>query len=538
MRARLAGLVLSAGLVPLALGAPPGNPRGTPEALSALEAQVKGALDRAESSVVALVVSQNPRHLAVAPGAPQPLSLGDYPAPPPPEFGRRGAPRPVVNYDARLDLADPRNAADYAIGSGVVLDAGGLILTNYHLIDGARKIYARAAGGAGSYADIHAADARSDLAVLRLRQPVPGLAPITLFDGRTAAGPRGEPANLVRGMLVLTLGHPSAAGAADGTPAASWGTLSGTRRRGPVNLAPTEEQKLKPLHQFGVLLQTDARITLGCSGAALLNLDGQLIGLGTPTVAVMGADTAGGYALPMDPNYRRIVSVLRAGREVEYGMLGARLGALPRLGFGGAPGAGGVAVVEVMPGGPASEAGLVGDPRGGGGDLITAVDGAPVRDFDDLFPAVNAALAGTTVQLDVARNGATRRVPVTLGKFVHALPWLASERPRAMRGITADYATVAQQKLGLLTVPAGVYVAELEPGSPAATALAELAKSLHPGEPEAARGWAVTRVNGRPVSTPREFHDAGAAAGAGALELTVTELSGRGGDSTVRVPAE
>src|SRR5208337_1788428 len=113
-----------------------------------------------------------------------------------------------------------------AFGSGVVIDEGGLILTNYHVVQDATKIYVRLPGGKGAYADIHAADARSDLAVLKLLQPnfLP-LKPIVL----------GDADKVEQGQFVLTLANPFAAGFRDGKPSASWGIISNIRRRAPQN---------------------------------------------------------------------------------------------------------------------------------------------------------------------------------------------------------------------------------------------------------------------------------------------------------------
>src|SRR5437868_10417166 len=106
-----------------------------------------------------------------------------------------------------------------SIGSGVVIDTDGLVLTNYHVVQEATKIFVRLPGGKGSYADIHAADPRSDLAVLRLQSPVGRLRAIKLGDGGKAK----------RGQLVLSLANPFAAGFRDGSPSASWGIVSNIR---------------------------------------------------------------------------------------------------------------------------------------------------------------------------------------------------------------------------------------------------------------------------------------------------------------------
>ena len=189
----------------------------------------------------------------------------------------------------------------------------GLILTNYHVVRDAVLVYVRLPGGKGGYANIHAADSRSDLAVLKVKREVTAhiVRPLSF----------GDAGKLQRGQFVLTLANPYAAGFRDGQPSASWGILSNIRRRVPMPHIP-EEERVKSLHHYGTLLQTDARLNLGCSGGALLNLHGELIGLTTSYAAIHGGDTPGGFAVPIDASFRRILDVLMDGEEVEYGLLG------------------------------------------------------------------------------------------------------------------------------------------------------------------------------------------------------------------------
>src|SRR5262249_42894439 len=152
---------------------------------------------------------------------------------------------------------------------------------------------------------------RSDLAVLKLQERLPDLKPIKLGDGGAAR----------KGQFILSLANPFAAGFRDGSPSASWGILSNVRRRMPGGLTEVERNRLQ-LQQFGNLFQLDARLNLGCSGGAVLNLDGELIGLSTAQAALSGVETPGGFALPLDAGVRRILEVLKRGEEVEYGFLG------------------------------------------------------------------------------------------------------------------------------------------------------------------------------------------------------------------------
>src|SRR5581483_7311905 len=261
----------------------------------------------------------------------------------------------------------------------------------------AAKVYVRLPGGRGSYADVHAADPRSDLAVLRLLHPTGlPLKPLRIGDGGAVR----------KGKLVLSVANPFNAGFRDGSPSASWGIISNVRRRQvPAQITREDQLSKMPLYHFGTLLQTDARLNLGVSGGALIDLKGELIGLTTALAAISGGETAGGFAVPLDADLRRVVETLRDGREVEYGFLG--VGPLSD-----AP-ANGAVRVQVTPGSPAAQAGL---PQGA---VITSVNGRRVRDVDDLFVAVGLGLAGNRVKVEVIppEGGPAQVDNVTIGKF-------------------------------------------------------------------------------------------------------------------------
>src|SRR5262249_62301752 len=132
--------------------------------------------------------------------------------------------------------------------------------TNYHVVQGATKVFVRLPDRAACYADIYAGDPRSDLAVLRLIDRGLKLKPVKLGDGD----------KVEKGQWVLSLANPYAAGFRDGSPSASWGIISNLRRRAPT--LTRDEAQAKTLHHHGTLLQIDAKLNLGCSGGALLNL--------------------------------------------------------------------------------------------------------------------------------------------------------------------------------------------------------------------------------------------------------------------------
>lgn len=479
-----------------------------------LEARLQKVIEDATPCVVSVVVAHAKypaRFDEKGPG-----KLGKYePTAPLPRFRPRLQPDPPPDP---LDLSDPANAGDHTFGSGVVLDAENRrILTAYHLIDGATKIYVRGSKGKGSYANVRAADARSDLAVLELIDPVDGLASAKIAAVQLVAAPNGAKPNLKPGSFVVALGHPLATGAADGVPSGSWGILSNVRRRSaPAPGSSRDDIRNKPLHAYGSLLQTDARVALGSSGSALLNLDGEVVGVVSTVAAVSGSEASGGYALPMDVNYRRVIALLAAGKEVEYGFLGV----LP------AQTGSGVEVSAVTPGCPAAEADLR------PGDVLAAVDGNPLKNTDDLHLHVGAALAGSKVTMTVIRGRQELKVDLTLAKNHNPMPFLATVQPAAVHGVHVDFASVRYAQAGAIpgrSIPVfpvpGVSIREVDAGSAAEKKLADAGDISR---------WVVSHVDGKAVPNPAAFH--AAAAGKASVKLTLTDITTANKSMTVVLP--
>jgi serine protease Do len=478
--------------------------------LKAVEEQVQKVAEAVGPSVVAVVVSHSKGYTPLRnakPGQlggvdPNDLMTGE---PLRPRWGRMQQ----VVIPSPLDLTVADNAADHLFGSGVVLDAdAGLVLTPYHLIEGARKVYVRGASGKGSYADIHAADAKCDLAVLKLIAPPAGLKAVKLADLRLTAGPDGQKPTMKKGALVIALGHPTAAAAGEGSASLSLGTLSNVSLRSAQPTGQpgvTEILRQRPLHQQGGLIQIDARAAFGSTGAAVFDTDGALVGLGSSVAAVSGSEASGGYATPMDANYRRAVAVLKEGKEVEYGFLG-----VSPFDTGGQ----GVSVSNVTPGCPAALAGIQ------NGDVLLAIDGNRLTGPDDLLLHAGGALAGTEVTVEFDRNGRKQKAKLTLAKNVNQLPFIATVLPPTPFGIKIDYFSMRAAGGGPLernppTPPPGVLVREVEPGSAGERALKAL-----PSQPVKG-SWLVTHVDGKPVSTPKEFF--ALAAGKKSLKLHLAD---------------
>jgi len=408
----------------------------------------------------------------------------------------------------RLDLASPEAIPDHGFAGGVIVDASGLVLVPYHTIEGATKIYVHLAGGGGSYADLRAADARSDLAVLKLVDPPKDLKPIRFGTVRLNPTDDSKPTvstNSVGLLMALSF----TAEVAFDRPKSGLATISQIRRPEYKGEAGT---RFASLYNYAPLLEYESQFHPGASGAALLNLDGELIGLGTTTAAVPTGDSGHGFALPLDVYLTRVIEHLRRGEEVEYGFLGVQ----QLRDQGGLPGRG-IFVQDLA--GRSSPAALAGvNP----GETIYKINGVKVSSFEDLLLHVGHTLAGNEITMEVGNAGRTRKVPVTLAKFKSEVPFVASVRPEPVFGLRVEYGSVLLQmqfnpffgQRGYTDVPAGVLVRDLIPDSPAAAKFKQLGDTTR---------WVVTQVDGRAVGVPADFYKE--AAGKKSVTLKVVDAN-------------
>ncbi|HVA51837.1 MAG TPA: trypsin-like peptidase domain-containing protein [Pirellulales bacterium] len=462
------------------------------ELVSAVERVMSRAIARAERSVVS--VARRKR-----------MPSSQFLADTHPGMGRGIGGQSELNY------------APSEFSTGVVIDAAGLVLTNSHVLgeDPKENDYFITTIERKTFEmKVKASDATSDLAVLEMFSPNlrrPGdFVPIEF----------GDAAKLKKGQIVIALGNPYGI-ARDGQASASWGIVANLSRKAP---AAGEDDLQKTLHEFGTLIQTDARLNLGTSGGALVNKRGEMVGLTTSLAAVAGFEQAAGYAIPVDKAFRRIIQVLKEGREVEYGMLGITLpSTLPRDRTGSHTH--GVVITGVIDGGPAWKANLRPD------DVITHVDGKPIYDFDGLRLQVSRFPPETTVTLTVLRPGQSTRFDrrVVLGKLPLSLPQTFTEKPPAWRGATIDYRRPTTRLVGPFLVP------NVDESTAPCVAVREIAEGSPAWKAGLRQGTLITHVGTLPVEKPSDFYKAVASQTA---EVKLRLLGPDGGKSTVTVPAE
>ncbi len=391
--------------------------------------------------------------------------------------------------------------------TGVVVDRNGLILTNFHVVGEDSDLFVTTVDRRVYRAEIRAADARSDLAVLKIEAN--DLIPVEM----------GDADHLKKGQLVVVLGNPYAI-ARDGQASASWGIIANLERKAPPQVDETSPNGRGTLHQYGTLIQTDARLNLGTSGGALLNIKGEMIGLTTALAAISGYEQAAGYAVPIDETFRRVVETLKQGREVEYGFLGVRPENLREADL--AAGRHGVRVREVVEGTPARRFGLEPD------DIITHVDQRPVYDADGFVLQIGKKAHDAVVRLSVERRGRNLPVDVQLTKYAMRGRRVVSTPSPEWRGLRVDYASTARDFLDPArthTIPTEgcVIVSEIDEHSPAwyVGLRAETA---------------ITHVDGVRVTSPKEFHAAVAGKTGPVTLRLVSERDGKNAGYSPVVP--
>jgi S1-C subfamily serine protease len=273
-------------------------------------------------------------------------------------------------------------------GTGFVWDEAGHVVTNYHVVDGARSLSVTLHDQSVWPAKFVGGDPRKDVAVLQIEAPPELLVPVAL------PGPGYE---LEVGQKTLAIGNPFG--------------LDHSLTTGVVSALGREIVGYGNVTIKG-MIQTDASINPGNSGGPLLDSAGRLIGMNTMIYSQAGQSAGIGFAVPY-PVVERVVSqIVEKGTVTQLG-IGVELvedRVARRSGIDG------VAVLKVRPATPAAEAGLVGlspGPRGAVvGDVIVAVDGAPIRTFDDLYNAFDPHRPGDRVRLSLLRKG--ERVEVEL----------------------------------------------------------------------------------------------------------------------------
>jgi serine protease Do len=383
----------------------------------------------------------------------------------------------------------PERRLQRGLGSGVVVDARGFILTNNHVVEGSSKVEVLLSGGRRVPAKIRGTDPLTDLAVLEVSSDE-SLQPIEL----------GSSEDLEVGAWVLAVGNPFAE------------SLAHTVTAGIVSAKGRSNIRLAEIEDF---IQTDAAINPGNSGGALVDTHGRLVGINTAIASGSGGYQGIGFAIPIDMARQVMQTLIESGRVVR-GYLGVVIQDLtPDMARAGDFEAKeGAIVSSVEEGGPAAKAGLK------PGDVVVRMNGQEIHASADLRNLIAATAPGTKVKLTVERDRQTQEITATLGEK-------PAEERRAGRGsegteegmglVVRDLTPAIAERLGVRG-ERGVVVEDVDPGSAADEA------GLQPGD-------IIKEVNRRPVTNVSQFR----AALGGKEGREVSLFLVRRGDDTVYV---
>jgi serine protease Do/serine protease DegQ len=394
--------------------------------------------------------------------------------------GKADAPRHPLFDDPMFrrffgDRVPPQQRETQSVGSGVIVDAKlGYLLTNNHVISNADEIVVTLRDRRQLKAQLVGTDPDTDIAVLKV--PAENLTSV----------PLGNSDEVEVGDFVVAIGNPFGLG-----QTVTSGIISALGRSG-LGIEGYED-----------FIQTDASINPGNSGGALIDFKGELLGINTAIIAPGGGNIGIGFAIPINMA-RQIMEQLIAHGEVQRGRIGVQIQDLtPELAEAfGVKELNGAVVSQVTPGSPAEKAGVR------AGDVVTLLNGQPVRGSSDLRNKVGLMRIGEKVTLNLMRDGKPLKIEMAVGEIKEARAEAGKTVPK-LEGATFGMIPETSPMFGKLK---GVLVVDVAAESPAAHAGLQ-------------KDDVVTSVNRKEVHGPDELLEV-ASANTGALLLNIRRGEG------------
>jgi serine protease Do len=338
-----------------------------------------------------------------------------------------------------------REYKQMGLGSGVIINPEGFILTNEHVVHDADKITVTLSDGRQFKGQVKGKDARSDLAVVKISSH--NLPVATL----------GDSDSIKIGQWVVAIGNPFAFSLENPEPTVTSGVISALHRR----LGVLAQDK-----DYNDLIQTDAAINPGNSGGPLANLKGEVVGINVAIFSTTGGSQGVGFAIPIN-SAKRIMSRLIEGKRIAYGWLGITVQNLndDLAKYFGLPDKNGALVAKVMENSPAFKSGI--KER----DVIKQFDNKPINSVRDLLSIVAATEVGRKVKVVVLRDKKEMTLDVVVGERpenIEAAEAVAVPVAVAVwRGLKVDEVNQNNAQRFKIREPRGVVITDIDGGTPA-----------------------------------------------------------------------
>ncbi len=348
-------------------------------------------------------------------------------------------------FDDFLGALPDREYKKTGLGSGVIIDAEGYILTNEHVINDADKITVTLPDGRDFKGEIKGRDPRSDLAVIKINARN---LPVAIL---------GDSDKLKIGQWAVAIGNPFGFALQNPEPTVTVGVISALHR--------SLGRILSADRDYNDLIQTDAAINPGNSGGPLVNLKGEVVGINVAIFSTSGGYQGVGFAIPIN-NAKKIISQLIAGKKILYGWLGVTVQDLNEglAKYLGLADKNGVLVARVLENSPAQKAGMKES------DIIKELAGKPVNNVRELLSAVASSEVGHSVKVIVVREKKELNLNVQIGERPENLEAEAESmsKPSGIwRGLETEDLSSENARRFRIEEKKGVVIVAVEPNSPA-----------------------------------------------------------------------